>query len=139
MQAAAQFRAVSVGEEAFFDRRLGEKRRRPPALQTAVLVQDVVLHDTAQHGERRLFEILHVMAVIADEAGELLQGDLVLFLAVQLVIRVVEQHVPGAPLQQGDIVFDLDGRAVLDKLLPGLFLRFTHALISCYEADLKGQ
>ena len=51
------------------------------------------------------------MAVVANQGGEVLQGNLVLLLLFQVVVGVEQQHIPDASLQKGDTVMNMDGGA----------------------------
>src|SRR5262245_5884027 len=126
MQTPAQLRAISVGEPALLNINLRKQRHCPPSFGAAILAEDVVLHNTTQHGQSRFFQITHVMAVVADEARQFLYGDRMLFLGFQFIVGIIQKRIPCSPLEQGDIVLYLDRRAMLDDFPLDRLTGFRH-------------
>ena len=96
---------------------------RDAPLLLPVLVEDIPFDRAGGQGLQRLFEIELILAVEFNNPHQILDPDAMLFYMGQFIVGIGQQHVLLPPLQQGDIVLDMDRRTGLDDLF-----FFTHAL-----------
>src|SRR4030095_9308609 len=118
VESLTDFRRIGIRAHAVFYDSLRQQVRHTPLL-LAVLTQDVPFHKAAYQPPQRFLQVFLIMALIGQYIRQFAYRDLVHLLGGQLMVSMLKQDIPGATLQQGDVVLNLNGCTMLDDLLLG--------------------